>query len=143
LEPITPGAIRNRHLSLHSGVSALDAELVPFGIGENDPPGTVDPKMVGNEARAEPQQAIYFFVASISFDEVDVHAVLPRLPIGHPFEQESGLSSSKRARGLGVARMIVGTRCDAQHLTPPPRQARGIGTVNSDAADGYGHRRIS
>jgi hypothetical protein len=129
--------------ALSLGPLAFDAELVPLGISENDPAGAVRPEMVSHEGRAELDNAVDFLVASLSLEEVDVHTILPRLPFWHPLEQQTRLTSSQRAHGLRIAWMIVSAGWDAEHLAPPQREAVGIGTVNSDASDRYGHRRLS
>src|SRR5687767_14390209 len=66
------------------GGAALDAELVALRVGEGHPPGAVVLAMVGDEGGAGLEGSRHRLVTgSLVRHEVEVHAVLGRLALGH------------------------------------------------------------
>lgn len=105
-----------------------DAELVAFGIGEDDPrfvPGLSDIDL----ARSEVEEAGHLG-GLIPGPEIRVQAVLHHLPTGIPTEQESGQAIGARP-DLDLVVVLVDDH-PAEGFGPPAAERMRIGGIDDD-----------
>src|SRR4051794_20543090 len=121
-------------------VTTEDAELVALRVGEDEPPGAraANAAVIGDHGRAEREQARHLGVACPGArPEVEVHAVLRRLRLGHLDEQHAMTGCRILDHALLVTRLvrIVGEIAVTEHALPELGQGVGVGTVDGGVRD--------
>jgi hypothetical protein len=107
-------------------VGLYQAELVALRVGENGGKAALVVEGTAQAAGAEGQQTAEF-VLQRSHPQVQVHAVLALLGLGHPLQQQLRLCPGGMTEGY-VRRIATHDRV-AQGLRPERGQAIGVGAV--------------
>src|SRR5215471_6145511 len=134
-----------------SGPSAgQDAELVPLGVGQDDPAllaGLADLGVPGTEAE---QATDLFVLLPVGWADVEMEPVLDRLALGHVRKRQHrwhratavpAVRHHRRANGDHPVVFVL--HLVAKDRAPEPGQTAGIGTVDRQLGELTGHAATS